>query len=88
MKFVAPDKCVKNTSTNGTVLTEHLLNVRGRLWTPKRTGKMPLQLTRMKDQRKKKRNQTKDSQPWWEAEGEGKSPHSDKFPHGGEVSWE
>ena len=59
MKFVAPDKCVKNTSTNGTVLTEHLLNVRGRLWTPKRTGKMPLQLTRMKDQRKKKEESNK-----------------------------
>ena len=87
-KFVAPDKCVKNTPTNETVLTEHLLNVSGRLWTPKRTGKMPLQPSRMKEQRKKKRNQKKDWQSWWEAEGEWKSPHSNRFPHGGEISWE
>ena len=33
---------------------------------------------------KKERNQ----QPWREAEGEQKSPHSGKLPHGGEVSWD
>ena len=87
-KFVAPDKCVKNTPTNETVLTEHLLNVSGRLWTPKRTGKMPLQPSRMKEQRKKKRNQKKDWQSWWEAEGEGRSCTHEKTLHGGEINWD
>ena len=59
MQFVAPDKCVKNPSTNGTVLTEHLLNISERLWTPKRTGKMPLQPSRMKEQRKKREESKK-----------------------------
>ena len=29
-----------------------------------------------------------DQQPWWETEGEGRSPHSEKLPHGGEISWD
>ena len=41
-----------------------------------------------KNKGRKKRSQKRDWQPWWEAEGERKSPHSDKFPHGGEISWE
>ena len=36
MEFVAPHKFIKNTSTNGTVPTELLLNGSNRLWTPKR----------------------------------------------------
>ena len=45
--------------TNGTVLTEHLLNFSERLWTPKRTGNMPLQPSRMKEQRKEKEESKK-----------------------------
>ena len=36
MEFISPHKCIKNTSTKETVLTEHLLNISGRLWTPKK----------------------------------------------------
>ena len=30
MEFVSPHKYIKNTSTSGIVLTEHLLNISGR----------------------------------------------------------
>ena len=73
----------------GTILIEHLLNISGRLQTPKRTRKIPSQLGRMKERRKKgKRNQKRDQQPWREAESEGRSPHSEKLPHGWEISWD
>ena len=36
-EFVAPHKFLKNTSTNGIIPTELLLNSSGRLRTPKRT---------------------------------------------------
>ena len=34
-------KYMKNTSTNGTNLTEHMLNTSRGPWTPKRTRKIP-----------------------------------------------
>ena len=36
VEFVFPHKCIKNTSTKGTVITEPLLNISGSLWTPKK----------------------------------------------------
>ena len=36
VEFVTSHKYIKNSSTNGTVPTEHLLNISGRLQTPKR----------------------------------------------------
>ena len=57
MELVPPHRYIKNTSTNGTVLTEQLLNISGRLWKLKRTRKIPSQLGRMKERKKEKRNQ-------------------------------
>ena len=37
VKFISSHKYIKNTSTNGTSLTEHLLDISGKLWTTKRT---------------------------------------------------
>ena len=87
-KFVAPHKYIKNTSTNRTVLSEHLLNISGRLQTSKRTRKIPSQPGRTKERKKEKRTQKRDQQPWQESEGEGRSPHSGKLPHGGEMHWD
>ena len=42
VEFVSPRKYVKNTSTNETVFTEHLLNISRRLWTPERIRSIPL----------------------------------------------
>ena len=50
VEFVFPHKCIKNTSTKGTVLTEHLLNISGSLWTPKKNKKTTL--TTRQDKRK------------------------------------
>lgn len=49
VELVSPQKCIKNTFTNGTVLTEPLLNICGRHWTPKRIRKIPLKPGRMKE---------------------------------------
>ena len=57
MEFVSPHKYIKNTSTNGTILKEHLLNISERLQTPKKIGKIPSPLGRMKERKKEKRNQ-------------------------------
>ena len=54
-----------------------MLNISGRLRTPKRTRKNPSQLGRTKERKKEKRNQKRDQQPWWEAEGEERSLHSE-----------
>ena len=73
VEFIATHGYIANSSTDGTILTDHLLNISGKLWTPKK-------------KKKKKRNQKRDQQPWWEAEGERRSPHSEKLPHGGRIS--
>ena len=57
VEFVSPHKYIKNTSTNGTILTEHLLNISGRIRIPKRTRTISSQLGRMKERKKEMRNQ-------------------------------
>ena len=76
-----------NTSPNGTVLTEYMLNI-SRLHTPKRTRKIPSLLGKMKRKKEKKKSiQKRDQHHLWEAEGE-KFLNSEKPPHGGETSWD
>lgn len=53
MDFISFHKCIKNTFTYGTVLTEHQLNASRRCWTLERTRKIPTYLRRMKERRKK-----------------------------------
>ena len=52
MEFISPHKHIKNTSTNGTILTEHMLNTNRGHQTPKRTRKIPH--VTGQDERKKK----------------------------------
>ena len=40
-EFISPHKCIKNTATNGTILTEHLRKASRGPWTPERTNKIP-----------------------------------------------
>ena len=40
MEFIFPHKSIKNTSTNGTILTEHQLNTSRGSWSPKSTKMM------------------------------------------------
>ena len=68
-EFVSLHKYIRNSSTKGTVLIEHLLNNSERFWTPKRTGKIPSQWGRTKERKRKKRNHKRDQQPRTEAEG-------------------
>ena len=53
MGFISFHKCIKNTFTDGTVLTEHQLNTSRRCWALERTRKIPTYLSRMKERRKK-----------------------------------
>ena len=80
MEFTSPHKYIKNTSTNETILTEHLLNTSGEPQTPKRTRKIPTQLGRMKE-RKKRGNGTRPAPLAGGAIGEERFPHSGKPPH-------
>ena len=41
VEFNFPHKCIKNTSTNGTIITENLLNISRGPWTSKKTRKIP-----------------------------------------------
>lgn len=93
-KMVPPHKYIRDTSTDQTILTDHLLNTSGRLWRAERVRKIPLQpLGWRKDKREiKKRNQ----QFWWKAEGEeGFLPSEKKKnkkqptkkPYNGDVCW-
>ena len=41
MKFISPHTHIKNISTNGTILTEYLLNTSRGPWTPKKTKNLP-----------------------------------------------
>ena len=41
VEFISPHKRIKNTSTNGTILTGHWLNTNRGPWTHKRTRKIP-----------------------------------------------
>jgi len=39
VKFISSHNYIKNTPTNETILTEHLLDISGKLWTTKRARK-------------------------------------------------
>ena len=54
VEFVALHKYIKNTSTNGTILKEYLLNISRRLQTHKRTRKITLNQVRQKREKKKR----------------------------------
>ena len=41
VEFISPHKRIKNTSTNGTILTEDQLNISLGPWALGRTGKIP-----------------------------------------------
>ena len=41
VEFMSPHKHIKTTTTNGTFLTEHLLNTSRRPWTLERTERSP-----------------------------------------------
>ena len=48
MDFISFHKCIKNTFTYGTVLTEHQLSASRRCWTLERTRKIPTELGKTK----------------------------------------
>lgn len=54
MDFSFLHKCIKDTSTNETILTEHWLNICRRSCTPERIGEIPAELGRMKKRRGEK----------------------------------
>ena len=56
MLFFFPHKCIKNTSTHGTILTEHLINTSRGAQTPKRKESSPYKhVIWKKEERTKKR---------------------------------
>ena len=59
MEFISPHKCIKNISTNGIVLTEHLLNTSRGPLTFKKTRKNTAKLGRTKEIRKEKEEKRK-----------------------------
>lgn len=54
-----PHKLIKNTSTLGKILTEHLLNTSRGPQTPEWTRKIPAQPSRMKERRREKEEERK-----------------------------
>ena len=60
VEFTSSHRGIKNTSTNRTVLTEHLLNAGRGPWTPKRTGK---------DKREKRKEEEAGQDLWVWVEG-------------------
>ena len=82
----SPHKYIKNTSTNGTILIEHLLNIGERPWTPKRTRTPPphthththTQPTILKERRKGEK-MGRDQYPWQGTEGKDRFLHSEKL---------
>lgn len=51
MEFIFLHKCIKDTSTDETILTEHWLIICRRSWTPERREEIPEELGRMKERR-------------------------------------
>ena len=80
VEFASPHKNTKNTSANGTVLTEHLLNTSRRPWTPKRRRKIPTQPGRMTERKKGKKKMERDQDLWWGPKGK-KFTNSEKPTH-------
>ena len=60
MEFIPLRKCIKTTSTDGTILTEHQLNTSRRPWTPERTRKISAKPGRMKERREKEKERKQD----------------------------
>ena len=87
MQYTSPHKYIKNTSTNGEILTEHLLNSSGGPWTPKRTRKIPVQPGRMKEGKKRKEETGRGQHSLWGAEGKERFLQLGKPLHSGEISW-
>lgn len=58
MEFISPHKCIKNTATNGTILTEHLQKASRGPWTPERTNKIPTGGAGQKKERKRTGSRT------------------------------
>ena len=94
MEFIFLHKCIKDTSTNETILTEHWLNICRRSWTPERTGEIPSELGRMKKRREKKKEREWeedirwDLHPWgyWRR---GKFLTSGEIPsNDGDIKWD
>ena len=53
-EFIPPHKYTKNTSTNGTILIEHLLNICKSLQTLKKMRKISSQDVRKKEKKKRR----------------------------------
>ena len=51
MEFIFLHKCIKDTATDETILTEQWLIIFRRSWTPERTEEIPEELGRMKERR-------------------------------------
>ena len=51
MEFIFLHKCIKDTATDETILTEQWLIICRRSWTPERTEEIPEELGRMKERR-------------------------------------
>ena len=75
MEFISPHKYIKNTSTNGIILTEQMLNISRWLQSPKRKRKIPWQAGR-----KKKRGIRKGAVPLARCWRWGKVPTLSKTP--------
>lgn len=63
-------KYIRNTSTDGTILKDHLLNTSGRLRIPERVRKIPLQPLGWRKDKKKRDIKKRNQQFWWKAEGD------------------
>ena len=90
MEFTSSHKYIKNTSTDGTILTEHLLNISRGPWTSKRSRKIPMKPGNMKEMKKKRKKGNKIGPGPLEggAEREECFPHSGNPPHSGETIWD
>ena len=94
MALTFSHKYIKNTSTCGTVLTEHLLNAGRRPQTPKRARKSPHNWVGQKKKGKKKKERERkesgrDLHPRDEAVKEGRFAYPGKSPHlqGNQPGW-
>lgn len=74
-----PTNTLKNTPTNGTTLTEQLLNTRRRYQTCERTRKITI--TTQDDRKTKKRKPDWTCTPGGSLKQAGKFPHSENLPH-------
>ena len=82
VKFICPYKHIKNTSTYGIVLTEHLMNTSREPWTPKGQERSPRNWAGQKKEEKRKRGSRMGPESlvgswrWGEAPTSGEAPVS------------